>query len=247
MSAALRQSYLRAMGLPLYVPRFVLPGAAVSPKLSGVVEDAVAAPPETPTAAPVAVATPRDASAAAELSRAAREVLTEPVVATNPLPVPASPTAETRAEVLRFHAAVVDTGIGLRMVADVSDGPLSDEARKLMANIARAVAVHWQCADKLAFSASNFEWPLVKAVTSIRQGAIDARDALSARVVSEGAGPPIHLVLLFGDSLQAFLNSDYLAAHQARLLCAADAEQMLGNADHKAALWAELRAIRAGG
>ena len=31
MSAALRQSYLRAMGLPLYVPRFILPGAAPSP------------------------------------------------------------------------------------------------------------------------------------------------------------------------------------------------------------------------
>ena len=243
MSAALRQSYLRAMGLPLYVPRFVLPGAAVSPKLPGVVEEAVAAPSDT-AAAPAAAR--RDAAATAELSRAAREVLTEPVVAPAPVPPSASPVAETRAEALRFHASVVDTGMGLRMVADVSNGPLSDPARKLMANIARAVAVHWQCADKLAFSASSFEWPLVKA-TSIRQGAIDARDALSARVVAEGAGPPIHVVLLFGDSLQTFLNPDYLAAHQARLLCAADAEQMLAHAEHKAALWAQLRAIHVGG
>ena len=246
MSAALRQSYLRAMGLPLYVPRFVLPGAAPSPVVE-TEEDA--AQPAVGAPAPESQQTCQPTRPSDESGRAARQALGElteaPVVAV-PRNKPVERGVEGRAAAPCFQASLVDAGIGLRMVADVSSGPLAPEARKLMANIARAVATHWQRIEQLAFSASNFEWPLVK-VPGISQGAEEARDALSARLVSADADAGIHLVLLFGDNLQDYISAEYLAAHNARLLQTVDAEQMLGNADHKAALWAELRAIHLSG
>ena len=244
MSAALRQSYLRAMGLPLYVPRFILPGAAPSPAVEIDQPDV-----NSPAPQPSLEKTLPAQQPVAESGNAARQALgalTEPVATPASREKPETRRVESHAEALRFHASLIDTGIGLRMVADVSKGPLTPEARKLMAHIARAVAAHWQRAEQLAFSASNFEWPLVK-VPGISQGAEEARDALSARLLSTEADAAIHLVLLFGDSLQNFISDDYLSAHNARLLRTVEVEQMLGNADHKAALWAELRAIHVGG
>ncbi len=249
MSAELRQSYLQAMGVALFVPRFVLPGAAPSTRGEYSAPSATAA--ETAQEqSDAATQVPPPAQAAASSvadQQAVRRSLDELSSAPSVDSVkPAAALAESiTAPAVRFNASLVDSGIGLRMVADCSDGALSPAQKRLMANISRALARRWRCEADLMLSAANFEWPLVK-LPGLLQGGDEAREALSARLLANVGELPLRAVLLFGDSLQKYVCEDYLREGGAVLIQAPALQQLLDDGSLKAPLWSALKAIAAG-
>lgn len=259
MSAELRAAYLDAIGLPVYVPRYVLPGAAPSPQgdypraVPAAVE-AVATGPAPPVSEsgnapqPEARAGLDHRDARRELGMLTRDdsggpqARPQPGAAAVPAPGGASEQAPPR-----FSASVIDSGMGIRFLADCSAGELAPPAKRLVANIARAMARHWQCEAALGLSASTFDWPLVK-VPGLLRGEGEAREALTAHLLAAVQdAPATQLVVVFGDSLSRFIDANYLAAHSAQLLSAPDLQILLDQPAQKAPLWSALKAVQNGG
>lgn len=243
MSAQLSRLYLQAMGLPLYVPRFVLPGAAPSSQGDFAALDEPPLPAEQQQAAVVAV--PATAQPVAVDSQAARRSLgeLEAVDSRGREPVSAAPAASA-AQGVRFRANLIDTGIGLRLLTDCSEVELRPAEKRLLANISRAVARRWQCDAELALSAERFDWPLVK-VPGLLQGADEAREALSARLLARAGERPLRAVLVFGEGMRSYVCREYLGAAGVELIHAPAAQALLDDGRLKAPLWSALRAITA--
>lgn len=258
MSAELRAAYLDALGLPLYVPRYVLPGAAPSRQddypCSEVVAESAGAELELPSAEqrggpePVARSGGDHREARRELTMLTRDGeasrgSAKEVAASAASPAPGKQDAQAAP---RFSASVVDSGIGIRFVADCSAGELAPQAKRLVANIARAMAKHWQREEALALSASIFDWPLVK-VPGLLQGEGEAREALTAHLLAATKNTPaIELVVVFGQTLSRFIDPAYLAAHSAQQLSAPDLQTLLDEPSQKALLWSALKAVQSG-
>ncbi|MGB1541978.1 MAG: hypothetical protein ACPHBL_00490 [Spongiibacter marinus] len=246
MSAELQHAYLKAMGLPLYVPRFCLPGAKPS------VRAEYAQAPEPPRDAVAESKQPLETGAPNIDTASARRALGELTASKDsPAEKPVekrsatAATAETeRSTALRFTASLVDSGIGIRFLADCSNSDLSPASKRLVANIARAMARHWQREQQLSLSATVFDWPIVK-VPGLLTGEEEAREALSAYLIAQrGSTVTANVVIVFGDSLRPYVDGDYLAAHSAKLIQAPSVEVLQTRPGAKAELWAALRAVQ---
>lgn len=248
MSAELQQAYLKAMGVPLYVPRFSLPGAKPS------IRAEYSQPPVPQYDTVTTEEQPRPETRVPDIDTAsARRTLgelTESVDSSAEQPsarrsmTEASPAGEAT-RVLRFTASLIDSGIGVRFLADCSAADLSPVSKRLVANIARAVARHWQREEQLSLSATVFDWPIVK-VPGLLTGEEQARDALSAYLIAErGSTTATNLILVFGDTLSRYVDSGYLAAHSAALIQAPSVADLQASAEAKAELWSALQAVKA--
>ena len=265
MNEALRLDYLQAMGVDTYVPRFILDGAAPSPifefelpsddevagsdaadietfdvdaeyqQMAEVEARAVPAPPAEPLRAGS-----RIAAALQELGfdSAAPQVNTRSPLAVSPADQAASAAAVSP----EFKVELVATGIGLLMIADTTTGSPSPAEKRLMANIAVAVSRHHKLAKTPEFATSRFQWPVLK-TPGLALGNDAAKEALLANVMAQAERQQAHCVILFGSSLQPFIDSAMLQTAGIQLLYAAEAAAMLADGGVKSQLWQNLRKL----
>lgn len=245
-----RQSFLDAMGVVSYVPRFVLPNALPSPRcempLPGRGKLRPEPQPEVSAVAAPATNTPSQNLAAPTRvvpgqSGEARRRGDMPAVETAPAqPKPAQATA---AEAVRFNADLVTSLLGLMFV---SDGNLIPEQKRLLANIASAFSRHCLQGQEAGLQAGRFSWPVVQ-TAGLAQGAEAARDALTANLLAQAERQGVKWVVVFGERLLAYVDAELLAREGVSLLRAASLAELPGNAGAKAALWRALQEAARGG
>lgn len=226
-----RQAFLDAMGVVSYVPRFVLVNARPSPRCAmpsapSHVPDPVVATPAGPSAespAPVAEA------------RVPRPALDLPGVL-SPSPV-ARVERDHTSKPVRFTADLVASQLGLMFV---SEGGLTPEQKRLLANIAKAFSRHFLQDRAPGLQASRFSWPVTQS-PGLAQGVDAARDALSANLLAQAERFELRWVVLFGDTLQPYVDTRLLAAEGIALLHCVAVAELLSQATAKADLWRALR------
>ncbi|MDF1692201.1 MAG: hypothetical protein P1U47_07505 [Zhongshania sp.] len=141
-----------------------------------------------------------------------------------------------------FTVELVATGIGLLMIVDTTAGPPSPAEKRLMANIAVAVSRHHKLAKAPEFATSRFKWPVLKA-PGLSLGRDAAKEALQANIMAQAERQQAHCVILFGSSLQPFIDVATLQTAAVQLLYAAEPAAMLSDGSLKAPLWQNLRKV----
>ncbi|EAQ96244.1 hypothetical protein [Congregibacter litoralis] len=160
-----RLRYLQAMGVPVYVTRRVLPGAAVTSKitLKESVRMAGAAEPQE-QAAPIApITAPQKTSSPA--AQALREFLRQDIDRQKPAPGAATDTASAREtkgaarqdSAPRFRLAALITK-GRLWLEELGDEALAQDQLQLVAAMARAL--EHPVKDEAAVAVTEFRWPL---------------------------------------------------------------------------------------
>ncbi len=245
----LQREYLKALGASYFVPRFVLPGAAPSsqaplPVAEARVDVAPIDEAQLTAESPAAVTAPleeREAPPALSAEHRPAMPVLEDSAAAKSREERREAQASTESPDVSFQAALVDTGIGLLMVAPSPSEGLDAGAKRLMANIARALAVHQGTANHLAFAAADFAWPMAK-VPGLKMDAAAARDAFSASLRSRSDKHGLRCILLFGAELAPYVDADLLGAG-ARFLNTASVTELMQDATAKAVLWQALRSL----
>ncbi len=259
MNEALRLDYLQAMGVDTYVPRFALDGAAPSPifEFEDFTEDALS---EDDSAAAVAIDADAEYQQMAEADERREQVpVSEP-------PRPGSRIASALQELgfetakpeslsavatngegadaasPEFTVELVATGIGLVMIVDTTTGSPSPAEKRLMANIAVAVSRYHKLPKAPQFSTSGFQWPVMK-TPGITLGKNAAKEALQANIMAQAERQQAHCAILFGSTLQPYLDAATLQTAGIQLLYAAEPAAMLADGNLKAPLWQNLRKV----
>ncbi|GAA4098503.1 hypothetical protein GCM10022414_24330 [Zhongshania borealis] len=259
MNEALRLDYLQAMGVDTYVPRFVLDGAAPSPifDFEDFTEDALS---EDDSAAAVAI----DADAEYQQMAEADERKEQVPVSESPRPGSriASALQELGFETAKpeslsavaangegadaaspeFTVELVATGIGLVMIVDTTAGAPSPAEKRLMANIAMAVSRYHKLPKVPQFATSGFQWPVMK-TPGITLGKDAAKEALQANIMAQAERQQAHCAILFGSTLQPYIDAATLQTAGIQLLYAAEPAAMLADGNLKAPLWQNLRKV----
>lgn len=242
-----RRAYLDSLGIRYYVPRFVLPGARAS-VAAPVVEEAAPAVAHVDIVLPQSMPAEPGATSVQQLQPVAARLkpdFAELGLAESKVPTPPQQAAGTEPEqAVTFKASLVDTGIGLLMVAPVDGQQLDPAGKRLMANIARACAQHCGRAADLSFSASDFIWPMHN-IAAIRQDLPAAREAFSASVLARIEARPGRVLLVFGETLTSYLDAPLLQQHQIVMVGAAPLPELQQRPDAKASLWQALKALGA--
>lgn len=239
-----RQSFLDAMGVVSYVPRFVLPNARPSARC----EMPVPPPGDVRSEAPARAAPPVGGTAGvgpeAPAVRPAGEARQRVEMPSIQAPsAPTKPAAAPPAEAVRFAADLVTTQLGLMFLCE---GSLRPEQKRLVANIAAAFSRHFLPDQEAGLQASRFSWPVLQSA-GLAQGADAARDALSANVLAQAERLRMKWVVVFGDGLLPYLDSQLLAQEGVLLVPAAELAELLQSAAAKAALWRALQDAVKGG
>lgn len=248
----MQQQYLEAMGVRCYVPRYVLPAALPSRQTvrPAVNHDAVAAQPVAKSdPAPLEARSGSELIGEAErlLKREARGNARQALDGLLEGAPPEQPSVQTKPlreavneerDECRFKATVVDSGFGLRCVAESSAGPMPLAEKRLLANIARACHRELGVVAPLAMSAEDFNWPLLN-IPGWQQDAVAAREALTARLARSEA-VPLRCVLVFGQSLRPFVSDEVLTSNGVKLIVSEDLTALMADPRLKAHLWAEL-------
>ncbi len=263
MNEALRLDYLQAMGVDMYVPRFELDGAAPSPvfALDVAVEEDFSDDKTTPLAdfdadveyQQMAEAQEREVPAPAgetpragsRIASALQELGFEPPASSASLAKSQTNTGSAANAVAgspEFKVELVATAIGLIMIVDTTTGAPSPAEKRLMANIAMAVSRHHKLAKAPEFSTSRFQWPVLK-TPGLSLGGDAAKEALQANIMAQAERQQAHCVILFGSTLQAYIDAATLQSAGIQLLYAAEPRAMLGDGSLKAALWQNLRKV----
>jgi hypothetical protein len=184
-----RSQYLDAMGVDVYVPRAILPGARVSEACAWDASAIIAATAEPRAEAAAAVAVLSDAAPARQQTAAAREPRRAP--ATEPARA-AAPAAAANA-IPRFALSIVGSDNGVLIV---DDAPPASVARadylRLLGNVLLALQ-----GKTTALALDVFAWPMVRNA-QIDQSAVAAREALAAYLQKQFANRGVHTVLLLG-------------------------------------------------
>jgi hypothetical protein len=281
VNEALRQDYLAAIGVDSYVPRFVLDGAAATPRCEISLADLESFNEESPgeprfyheadgassqyddseyqqmaelgqapsAPLPSAAELPKPKQSSRMASTLASLSLDEPsqtgrskVTAQSRQPEQQTGPSAAASLNPEFSVDLVGTEIGLLMVLDTSAGPASPTEKRLLANIAQAVSRHHQLAKAPVFSSAKFQWPVVK-TAGLAQDANAAREALQANIMAHAERQAAHCVIVFGESLHAYLNAAILQRAGIQILYAASAESMLADGSLKQPLWQNLRKV----
>ncbi len=262
-----RLSYLKALGIPVWVPRFVLPLAKPSPQAQWADESPLPeAEPSAPLAAPLVEAS-RLADQLAPLVGATQLAAPAAVPAAEPAPAglpggeefqiappraaPAPQASSPVAESLhpRFRLALVSTDCGVLVVESLApDRPhFTSAQQRLLGEMLFA----------LGFKAGDiqphiFDWPPVDK-HDFDKSAQAAREMLAAAVVrrvDEGAG----ILLALGEQACEYLldrpwreaRGERHAAHEATVLVSHALGAMLDEPSLKAETWRDLSSLRHG-
>lgn len=210
-----RSRYLRALGIDVYVPRMILPGArpsvaceweAASEPVAATGAMAIAAlvaepaPPEPPAqAAPAAV---RNRAPEIDLPAApAPRRAIEPAAA----PAKAEAPAEATEAVPRIALGIA-VGNGMLVIDDAPASPAErGDFQRLLGNILFALR-----RDGVAPALDVFLWPMSKQ-PQLDRSAVAARETLAAHIQNQIDRHAVHCVLLLGSAAQQWVQIDNAA------------------------------------
>ena len=244
-----RSRYLRALGIDVYVPRVILPGARPSTACEWEREAAfdVAGSRAAPTGAAAVAAlvgepAPQAAPAPESVTRPARSLAPE-------LDVPAA-TAPRRAEstmppVAKAEASDTAPRIALGIAVGsgillVDDAPANTgergELQRLLANILFALR-----SDGAAPTLDVFVWPMLKQ-PQLDHGAEAARETLAAHIQNQIERHAVHTVLLLGAAAQQWVQVE---STELRCVHSVSALGCLRQPADKRQLWQDIRHLAA--
>lgn len=190
MNELQRQSYLSALGLDNYAPRWLLPGAPVS------VPCARPEPPRAPVDVPVQAEAERaaveSAPAATPLAEVMREMAGPAASAPAPVQAPARDTKSPR--VAPFTLSIWRSSAPL-LVLDARQPRSALPTERLLRNLLAALGL----LDSASVTEEVLPWPLV-APASAEPGADDARAELHTWLEAELTRRPVRGLLLMGDN-----------------------------------------------
>lgn len=189
MNESLRQHYLHALGIESYVPRWVLPGAAESPRLAPepdeLLSDAEAAPPAAAMTAP-----------SATLGSGAGELLKQTVAPQRPARKLVDSEGSPRAQVHQFALNYWRLGANVA-VLDSRQAGAALPTEQLLLNIGAALQLpHLSLTPALVIN-----WPPPGAATTaadLAQSISEARAMLHAFLAAQHEKQPLRAVLLMG-------------------------------------------------
>ena len=238
-----RSQYLRALGIDVYVPRLILPGAKLSQpcaweSAASVITEAVAAAVEdaaTNTAIGETIAVVRQRSLPAEIHI---DIDAPPPVrntsAANGSGVRAAAELTTTPKI----ALSVVVGGGLLIVDDAPPGTAArSDYLRLLSNILFALQ-----GRNVVPSLDVFLWPMAK-YPQLDQGAAAARETLAAHIHNQIQQHAIHTVLLLGEDAQHWC--EVLANDALRCVKSVSALACLQIPANKRQLWQDLRPLAA--
>lgn len=246
-----RSHYLHALGIDVYLPRVILPGAKPSTQC----EWDLPAPPETPAQAETDISPIDDIDAArgAAPEFAARAAAAAPEPPTGArMPVLDEPRAQRRepratpaprpsgsAAIPRFAFSVVSTDGALVVDEAPPGGAARADYLRLLGNLLFALN-----GGNAKPALDVFIWPMVKN-PQIDQSADAAREALAAYLQKQVHNRAIRTVLLLGENAQHWLAES--ARRQLGATCAVSvsAWPCLRDAAAKRRLWRDLRHLAA--
>lgn len=243
-----RSRYLRALGVDIYVPRRILPGALPSMACeweAAIVLDAQpSAPPESTVSEIVseAVAAPaRERGVdlrqlAGELQQPATRRAEAAVPAVAPAPVP---VAAAQSDAPKFALAIAVAAHGLLIVDDAPAGTGERaEYQKLLANILFALR------SESAPALDIFVWPLSRQ-PQLDRSAAAARETLAAHLHNQAQRHAVHTVLLLGETAQQWCDLEGLDSPGVRRVASVSALSCLRDPALKRRLWSDIRHLAA--
>jgi hypothetical protein len=223
-----RSQYLSAMGVELYVPRAILPGAKLSlpcewdeqalvePEIEPVdIAELIA--PTTPTQ-PVRRAPPL------EQTRAQRR--SEPIA-----PTPSADNAATP----RFTLSIISGDNGVLIVDDAPSGARTDYLR-MLGNL--LFALQGGTANP---TLEVFAWPMAKTNPRLDQSATAAREALAGYLQKHIDQRAVHTVLVLGDAARSWAAPALQQNNALRCAVSVSAWLCLREPQVKRQLWQDVR------
>lgn len=238
-----RSRYLQALGVDIYVPRVVLPGAkpALEPAWDPAAlmpAPAVAPVPKAPTAAPAPSQREAIALPTLDLPREGGRPAPEP--RPTKAAEPSAPTAPT-ASATRFTLTVVQAD-GVVILDDAPTGGGRADYQKLLANLLFALGHR-----PTALGFDVFQWPPAVKMPQLDQGEDAARETLSAYLQKRLLGGGT--LLLLGESASRWVPAELRQQlTPAPLICGVSLVSLwtcLREPTTKRQLWQDLRPLAA--
>lgn len=227
-----RSRYLAALGIDMYVPRVVLPGARVSPlcEWDELPLAEIAEPPVLPELPGNVLEQKRSAPPLTP-------VLDPSQKPTRATPIPPRETARVEHPVPKFALSVVLAANGVLLIDDApASGAARNEYQRLLGNFLNAVNKDGQ------FVLDLFVWPLRNS-PAIVQNEQAARETLAAHLHKQIQQRAIKTVLLLGEAAQQWVQLD-----NSELTCIRS-NSLLGclrDPSLKRQLWHDVRGLAAG-
>lgn len=226
-----RSQYLQAMGIDIYVPRAVLPGAA--PSAACAWDESLFAEPE-PEPEPAA---PEPAPVAAILERAIPAEAPRRAPAAPPEPEPRRERPAAGA-VPRFALGVVTCDRGLLIVDEAPGaGAARADYLRLLGNVLFAIG-----RGGAQLGLDVFLWPMARH-PQLDQGADAARETCAAYLNKQIQGRAVDTLLLLGDTAATWVPET--VQRQVRCIRSISAWACLDGADAKRRLWRDLQPLAA--
>lgn len=243
-----RSRYLRALGIDIYVPRLVLPGA-----LPSVECEWEAAPESDATSTAVAAAAVEAAAAALlqpEISSPQQHEPQQHLATRSPVPTidlpsapaprrsePAVKPAPVDAEATPRIALGIAVGGGILVVDDAPANPAQrGEFQRLLGNVLFALR-----GDGALPVLDIFLWPMLKQPQLDRSGAA-ARETLASYIQAQVERHSVHTLLLLGAAAQQWVERD---AEGLRCVRSVSALGCLREPAQKRQLWQDIRHLAA--
>lgn len=245
-----RSGYLRALGIDIYVPRLILPGALpsaaceweaepqsdVPARAMDVVAEVIAAVAAVP--APQVSADQPDTISSQDQHPATRsrvpDIDPQPVTAPRSTePVPARPVADTSPKI----ALGIAVGGGVLLIDDAPASPAErGEFQRLLGNVLFALR-----GDGALPALDVFLWPMSKQ-PQLDRSADAARETLAAHIQNQIQRHAVHTVLLLGDAARQWVDID---AEGLRCVRSVSALGCLREPAQKRQLWQDIRRLAA--
>jgi hypothetical protein len=226
-----RSQYLRALGIEVYVPRWILPGAKQSPVCEwDFLPSADAGQPQSLTANPTdaIIATPITSATAATIATTATTATTATIAAKaeglqrvlpdelrvdlSTPPAAAKTVVDIGNEIRNATAVIAPPKIALSVIVSeggiliVDDAPSNTALRadylRLLSNLLFALS-----GRAMQPSLDVFLWPLAKR-PQLDQGPVAARETLAAHLQKQIQQHAVHTVLLLGETAQQWCEFD---------------------------------------
>ena len=254
MNELQRAEYLSVLGVPSYVPRFVLPLAppprqaelpvAVAPvenplprsaeQIRATLAPAEAAAPSPVT--PAAPSAPADPAVARQVGEIVQQARVEPEKPSAPAVTPVTPVAPPAQQVEPFVLSCWWLG-GELLAVDSREPGVALPVESLFNNIARALG--W---DQLPREQDRLRWPLAENRFGPAASAAEARDTCSIWLEAASARRPVKSIWLMGRQARDFcapvpLSEPVTDWNGIRVVAMPSLTQLLQQPERKRALW----------
>lgn len=207
MNELQRQSYLNALGLESYVPRWLLPGAPEPvqcdwPVEAAPTEDSAAEPPAVDTSAPTPAKTTEPAQGARALTDVMREMGQVPAAEPASSPEVVAPAQQSALEVQPFTLSIWRSSLPL-LVLDARQPRAALPTERLLHNLLCSLGPLFGPSlgtlSPDSVSEEVLSWPLVR-TASVKLTAASARDELHTWLEAELERRPVKGLLLMGEN-----------------------------------------------